>query len=249
MSAPTVYLFLGPDRARKFQRVHELDRALKVSPLDRHHLDAAGLRPAELLLLVRQAPAAGTARLIVVDQANRLDAAAASGLLELAESGGIPNCVVLLSEAELGAKQALAHPGEAVAVERFPLRNTPAVKPFALTDALGTRDAATALGAFRDQLLAGKDALEVMGLITWQLNRWMAIKRLAGAAYSVDQMTAVTGLHAWQVQRLQSEVSRRSLPSLQQLLTRCWRLEMDAKRGRSNPELAVEQLIVEVCGA
>ena len=64
-----------------------------------------------------------------------------------------------------------------------------AVKPFALTDALGTRDAAAALATLRDQLLAGKDALEVMGLIAWQLNRWMAIKRLARATYTVEQIT------------------------------------------------------------
>lgn len=247
MAAPRLYLFLGPDRAKKFQRVQELDRSLKVSPLDRHQLEGGAVDADELLLLVRQAPAASGCRLVVVDQANKLRQDAAAGLFALAGRGGLPNCVVLLAEAEPGAKSALAKPGEAAVVERFPLRNTEAVKPFALTDALGTRETATALGALRDQLTAGKDPLEILGLIAWQLNRWMAVKRLAGTAYSVEQMTAVTGMHAWQVQRIQSEVGRRSLESLQRLLSRCWRLEMDAKRGRTLPELAVEQLIVEIC--
>lgn len=249
MPNSAVYLFLGSDRARKFQRIQELDRALKVHPFDRHQVDGADLTRGELLLLVRQAPAASPARFIVVDQANRLEPAAVTALLELAAAGTISNRVVLLTETEPSGRQALAQPGDAVAVERFPLRNTPAVKPFALTDALGTRDAATALVALRDQLLAGRDALETMGLIAWQLNRWVAVKRLARAAYSVEQMTAVTGLHAWQVQRIQSEVGRRSLESLQQLLQRCWRLELDVKRGRTIADLAVEQLIVEICQA
>jgi len=62
-------------------------------------------------------------------------------------------------------------------------------------------------------------------------------------------MVSVTGLHPWQVQRLQSEVAHRSLGSLQQALSRCWRLDLDAKRGRVIPELAVEQLVIETCGA
>ena len=72
----------------------------------------------------------------------------------------------------------------------------------------------------------------------------MTVKRLGGAGYSAERMVSVTGMHSWQVQRLQSEVARRPLKSLQQTLSRCWELDADAKRGRTIPELALEELIL-----
>ena len=148
---------------------------------------------------------------------------------------------------ELSLKHALTKAGKVPTTERFPGRNTPAVKPFALTDALGNRDTAGALAAARDQLLTGKEPLELLGLVAWQLNRWVTIKRLGQAGYSAERMVSVTGLHPWQVQRLQSETAHRSLDSLQRILARCWELDVDAKRGRAIPELALEQLLVETC--
>ncbi len=85
--------------------------------------------------------------------------------------------------------------------------------------------------------------------VAWQLHRWMTVKRLGDAGYSAERMVSVTGMHSWQVQRLQSEVARRSLESLQQTLFRCWELDVDSKRGRTIPELALEELLIEVCGA
>ena len=138
--------------------------------------------------------------------------------------------------------------GRLFTTERFPGRSAAPTKPFALTEALGRQDTAGALIAMREQLAAGKEPLELMGLVAWQLHRWMTVKRLGNAGYSAERMVAVTGMHSWQMQRLQSEVARRSLASLQQRLSRCWQLDLDAKRGRTIPELAIEQLVIEVAG-
>ena len=243
-----LHLFLGPDRPRKLQRIQELERELRIQPFDRHHLDAAGITAAELLALCRQQPAASPLRLIAVDQAHRLDGGCVEALLRHAEVIAKSAAVVLLVDVELSLRHALGKAGKDIATERFPGRSAPAAKPFAFTDALGNRDAAAALAAARDQLLAGKEPLELLGLIAWQLNRWVTINRLSGAGYSADRIVSVTGLHPWQVQRLQSETTHRSLASLQRMLGRCWQLDVDVKGGRAIPELAVEQLVVEVCG-
>ena len=95
--------------------------------------------------------------------------------------------------------------------------------------------------------LAGKEPLELLGLVAWQLNRWVLVKRLGGLGYGTERIATVTGFKPWQVERAQAEVARRSLDALQRMLERCWQLDVDAKSGRTVPELAVEQLVLELC--
>ena len=247
MSSLGIHLFLGSDRARKLQRLQALERELAVHPLDRHHLDASALAPAALLAACRQQPAMSRARLIVVDQAHRLDAAAVAGLTEHGASIAAVACVVLLVETELGSRHPLGRDSSAWRIERFPGRDAAAAKPFALTDALGSRDPAAALTAVRDQLVAGKEPLELLGLIAWQVNRWVLAKRLSRQGLAAAGIASSLGIKPWQAERLQAETAARSLEGLETLLRRCWQLDVDAKSGRAMPELAVEQLVFEAC--
>ena len=257
MSRGGLYLFLGADRPRKLQRLQELERTLGVQPFDRHQVDPTVTGSAELVALCRLQPAMSPVRLIVVDQAQRLERSCIEALQHHAPAIVQTACVVLLVETELSVRHPLAQVGArsddcgqnalgGVAIERFPAREAPAAKPFALTEALSARDAAGALAALQDQLLAGKEPLELLGLVAWQLQRWISVKRLLTAGYSVEQIISVTGWRVWQVERLRSEVRQRSLASLRESLERCWRFDVDAKSGRTIPELAVEQLVVEI---
>lgn len=247
MASHGIHLFLGPDRAAKLQRIQAIERSLGVRPLDRHHVDAAQCSGAELLALCRQQPADSPVRLIVVEQAQRLDQSTVGALLQHAEVIAKSARLILLVETELSVRHALMHAGASMATERFAPRSTLAAKPFALTDALGTRDAAGALSALHEQLLAGKEPLELLGLVAWQLNRWVLVKRLNALGHGTERIAASTGLKPWQVERAQTEVARRPLEAIQRMLERCWQLDVDAKSGRTIPELAVEQLVVEVC--
>jgi hypothetical protein len=247
MSSGGLYLLIGPDRPKKLQRVQQLERSLGVQALDRHHVDGATCTAPALVALCRQQPAASPFRLIVVDQAHRLDRACVDALRAHRAAITQTAAVVLLVDMEVSARHPLAYAGAPFVVEPFPSRDVPAAKPFAFTDALGTRDVATTLSTLHEQMQAGKDALEVLGLVAWQLNRWVTVKRLLTAGYRLDQIAAVTGWRPWQVERAQAEVRDRSLISLQQALERCWRLDVDAKSGRTVAELAVEQLVMDVC--
>ena len=73
--AQSLWIFSGADRARKLQRLQELERALQVQPLDRHQVDGAQITPKALLALCRQQPAASPVRLVVVDHFRRTSVA------------------------------------------------------------------------------------------------------------------------------------------------------------------------------
>jgi hypothetical protein len=187
----------------------------------------------------------------VVDDAHRLNAAAIEALVGQAAVIAGNACVVLLVEAEIGARHPLAKllaaGREVLAVEDFPARETPAAKPFALTESLGRRELGAALGALRDQLLAGREPLELFGLVSWQVQRWMAVRRMLDAGMPVQRIGSAAGMKPWQVERVRSEIAQRDAGSLQRMLERCWTLEVDAKIGRTTPQMALEQLVLEVC--
>jgi len=242
-----IYLLVGADRARKLQRIQALERSLGVAALDRHQMDGATVSAAELLATCRQQPAASPLRLIVVDAAHRLGAATVQALAAFAEIIRGNACVVLLAEGPLSEGRPLAQAAAIATVEQFPGRDVPAVKPFALTEALGRREVTAALIAMREQLLAGREPLEILGLVAWQVQRWVAVKRLAASGASADGVATATGLQPWQVQRIHTEIAQRPLAALQALLRRCWQVDRQSRTGGAPPELALEQLLVEAC--
>jgi len=176
-----------------------------------------------------------------------LDRAAVEGLLMHAEAIAAVASVVLLVEPELSLRHPLTQATDRFAIERFPGRDQPAAKPFAFTDALGRRHLTEALAAARDQMIAGKEPLELLGLVGWQLNRWVVVRRLLDGGTPPQAIAAAIGMKPWQVERIQAEVAGRSLRRLHTLLARCWELDVGAKSGRVTPELALEQLVVDVC--
>jgi DNA polymerase III delta subunit len=253
MTRAAIHVFTGPDRLGKLARVSQLERALGVDPLDRHRVDASAMTAAQLVALCRQRPAVSPRRFILVDEAQRLTQPCVEGLIRHAVAIGQTACLVLLVDAELGPRHPLAgltHDsglGSALAMERFPAHEAPASRPFALTEAVGARNVLDALAAVREQLLEGRQPTELIGLISWQVARWAHIRRLHDEGLPLERMVSLTGWQAWQVKRLRTEVSNRSGTALRRALSRCWQLDRDVKTGRALPELAIEQLVVELC--
>ena len=242
-----LWLWVGPDRPSKLQRIREREAAGPIHVFDRHQVNAASSDFASLLALTRQQPAASPVRLIIVDEAQRLESAFVRTLLQQADVIARTACVVFLVEAELRPHHPLLQAGGAITVTRFPGRERPATNPFAFTEALGTADHVHALIAMRQQRAAGREAVELLGLIAWQLQQWLLVKRVARQGYTDEQVESLSGLRPWRLERLQFEARGRSLESLQRSLTRCWQLDVEAKSGRTVPELALEALVIELC--
>ncbi len=241
-----VHIWLGPDRARKLARLEQLGRTLQIQPLDQHRADAATITAAELLALCRQQPAVSPVRLIVVDQANRLEAAVAEGLRQHAGAIQAVAYVILLTETEPLPRHAMTRLLEQFPHERFGTAPTPE-RPFALADSLAARDAAGALTALHDQLTGGREPTEVLGLIAWQLSRWLSAKRLLTQGTEAGQLAAILRLKPWQVERIHTELAHRSLEQLQRWIERCREVDLATKTGQAIPQLALEQLVTEVC--
>lgn len=317
-------MWLGPDRYRKHERIGALARQLRVAPFDRHEFEAHQCSPADLLTLARAVPAASSLRLIVVDEAHRLEPACLAMLEAHAAIIRQTACVVLLSEQPPKQAQALANLGSWARVEEFSwlsesqlrqriqraleachkrmtsaamgqllqhcgadlamihaqldqvidwagdrqelteedLRaflgvsaaiNAPALqeqpsKGFAIVDAIAQGDAVGALRALEAQLDEGKEIVEVLGLIVWQLERVTRVAHLLAAGIPPGRMASLLGMQAWQVNRMIGELRGRSPEAMRRLVRRCWELDAGIKRGRfALPRLAIEALVLELC--
>ena len=247
-SACGLFLFLGPDRARKHQRLAQLRQSLTVHALDSHELNARQLAPADLGTLIREYPTASPARLIVVEEAHRLSPACLKVLEAHHEVLKHVACVVLLSEAPLEASHPLLSLKPYATVESFeePGRSKSS-GAFALLEAVARRDAAVALRLMQDQLAEGKEVVELFGLIGWQLQRWLTVSHLADAGMAPPRIAAVTGWSPWQVDRIRTELAGRRTEGLARLAKRCWEADVEVKTGQTIPRMALERLIVELC--
>ena len=309
----SLYIFLGPDRTRKRERIAILAQELGVDVLDQEQIRGPLLAQPALAAAMRQQPVASPVRLLIVEDAERLPAPCVS-MLDDAGWREQAACVVLDAEGPLQAGHPLAVLKDAAVVETFAwlsvpetqrwitgyaarcrkqvapdvsplliqacgadtvalgavldqlinwvgsrpqitaadvrvfLTPPPPVNSFALVNAIAQRDAAAAVQACHDQFAAGKDPLELLGLVVWQVQRWWQVAHLLRAGYSEQRIEAVTGIKAWQVGRLRGEIAGRSVEELSRWLRRCWELDVAGKQGRVPVlRVAVETLVVQLC--
>ena len=236
MATPVFYVLCGSDRERALARVQELKRALAVELIDQHQVQGSTLRIEELTGLLREPPLASRNRLLLIEEADELDEACVARLMEYGHTSSPSTVLVLLVEAELERTSPWRAVGPQAVVERF-TASEQAPSGFELVNAIARRDAMAALTGLHEQLAAGKELLEVVGLIGWQLQRWLLVKR-----------GAEEGLQPWQRDRLRGEVASRSLEWLARSLHRVWEVDVAAKQGRlPSSRLAVEGLVVELC--
>ena len=247
MDGPGLYLLLGPDRVRKRSRLESLADACTPNLLDRHPVSAAECAPAFLAGLIREQPAAGRCKLVVIDDAHRLSRECVEVLVRHQEIVRQLACVVVMTEHDIDAKHPLEALTSCSSVEEF--RNTePDTKQgFALVEAIGRRDAAAALQVMNRELAEGRDAVELFGLLAWQLQRWLAVGHLLERGAPRQQIAAVTKLQPWLIERMSGELAGRPAAWLRRMVRRCWELDVGAKTGRVIPRLALEELIVELC--
>ncbi len=317
-----LYLWLGPDRFRKRERLAVLTAAAGVQLLDRHDRLGGELSAPALPGLVRERPAMSPVRLLVIDEAHRLAPACLDWLTE--HSAAIGHAiVVLMSDQELSAKHPLHGLERLAVVEQFAVPSPieardwmvawlsqagkrampgslqrllavygpdlPALAAaleqlvafvgertevtehdaealtagpraarataesskgsFALVEMVARRNAGGALRVIDEQLDTGKDVLELLGMLVWQLQRWVMVAGLMDAGVARDKIAMATGMQAWQLGRIQGEIGGWSIAALRRGLETCWRLDTGIKTGKVVPRLGLEQVVVQLCAA
>ena len=243
-----VYLWTGPDRTAKMDRLHRIEQETGIHALDRHRVPAGSLTGAQLLALCRQSPSVSEVRMIIVEDAQKLDAEAVEGLLHYAPIIATAACVFLLADSPLPVKHPLSVAASRLQTEDFPDKAAVEAKPFALLDALGQRNLTLALSAVRDQLASGREPVEVVGMLAWQLQRWIAVRRLLDQKMSLERVGEILGISAWQLKRIQAELGNRSLEELVALGESCFELDKELKSSRTIPLPAIERLLMRICG-
>ena len=117
---------------------------------------------------------------------------------------------------------------------------------FAVIEGLVHRDVPGALKALDEQLRAGKDALEVLGLLVWQVQRWLTVRQLLDQGLPRERIAAIAGIQPWQLERTVAEVRGRSVELLRRMLAACWELDTAVKTGRvPSVRTALEALLVQ----
>jgi DNA polymerase III delta subunit len=217
--------------------VRELKRLLAVDVMDQHHASGETLTPSDLAGLLREPPLAGAHRLLVIESAEALEPACLALLTEHARTATSSTHVLLSFDADPGRTAPWSGLGSAVVIERYASADSSAASGFGLVNAIARRDAGAALAELDSQLADGKEVLEVVGLLGWQLQRWLTVKRGGDA-----------GLQPWQLDRVRGEVASRSLETLHRSLADVWAVDTAAKRGQLPlPRAAVEAVVVELC--
>lgn len=230
----------------------QLTKALGVHLLDQQRLSASALASLNVGALLRQHPSAGPLRLVVIDDAHKTPAAQAARLAEsLAASAGVA-CLVLLVDGPDGMSIGAQHPLRELAaratVERFDAAGpSGAPKPFALVEAIARRDTGSALEAMHRQLREGKEEVELVGLLVWQLNRWLSLRRGVEAGWSGARLAELAGVKDWQLERAVQESAAWPAERLAHLLQECWNVDVGIKTGKLVPRVALEALLVQVC--
>lgn len=243
-----LYLFLGSDRARKLERIRQLAQQFHIDPLDEHTLNAAQTSTPKILSLIREHPMSSPRRMVVIDEAHRLDGACLEALAQQWEQFQQTACVILLIESDLAGKPAWQGLRARASIEAFAQVPAKAPDHFAFLNAIARRELPSALQGLHEQLASGKEAFELLGLIVWQLQRWLTLAHLMDTVASRAQIEAATGWKPWQIDRLIDELKGRSVASLQEAIEACWKLDVEAKSGRL-PSLttALEQVVVSLC--
>lgn len=243
-SRQNCYLLLGPDRERKRQRLSQLTQALQVHLLDQQRVPASALPSMNIGALLRQHPLASRLRLVVIEDAQKIAAAQAALMQAQWAAAAHVACLVLLIDGELTAHlRALAEQGT---VERFGLA-APVAKPFALVEAIARRDTAAALEAMHEQLRDGKEEVELVGLLVWQLQRWLSVQRGLEAGWSGERAASLAGIKPWQTARVLEEAAQWPIERLSHLLQQCWDVDVGIKTGKLAPRVALEALLVRMC--
>lgn len=314
-TVPPIVALTGPDRFRKRHRINAVVRQHAIQLLDRHELSGRTCTAAQLGDLLRGQAAASACRMIVIEEAHRLDAACLKLITQYAALSDPGICLLLMVEDEelpsawaqlkacltvevyaaptpheavqwaqrhLAASnkratssvvhqivqaggtdtaglhtlldQLIAWTGSREDITEDDLREfvTPsrAHEHFALANALGRRDVTAALEALDEELMRGREPLEMLGMLGWQLQRWLTVARAREAGLSSAHVATRSGIPSAQVDRILRQLRGRSAESLHQALEACWKLDCSAKRGAAAlVRMELEHLIVQVCHA
>ena len=117
---------------------------------------------------------------------------------------------------------------------------------FALVDAIGRREANTALKLFHAQLDQNAAPGYLLSMITRQFRLLLQMKDLATRGITVDAVREQLKMHPFVANKTWTQALNFSLPQLEAIYQKLLDVDISIKTGRSEPVLALDVLIVEL---
>ncbi|MCR4404071.1 MAG: DNA polymerase III subunit delta [Candidatus Acetothermia bacterium] len=118
---------------------------------------------------------------------------------------------------------------------------------FAFLEELGSRRP-QALVSLRQLLAEGEDPNRVFFMIAGEIRALLAVKSLAEAGRSLQEITAETGQYPWLVKRRLSQVKSFREEELIDLIYLLHRKDARLKRGEAEPEEALYRIVLAITG-
>lgn len=118
---------------------------------------------------------------------------------------------------------------------------------FALTDAVGAKDAGKALWLLRKMLQAGEPPVYIIGMLARQLRLVLQGRALAEQGYSPQQIAQKMQVHPYPVKKALAQARNFRQGELIAAMTRILETDVALKRGQGEPVALLEQAVMELC--
>jgi len=119
---------------------------------------------------------------------------------------------------------------------------------FDLIDALGERKSSQAMRLLSKLLTRGEDPLAILGMIIWQFRNLILIKTLVAQKKPLFEIVKQANLHPFVVQKSLAQSRNFDFPYLLKIYQKLEEVDLALKTGQLEPELALDLLVVGLCG-
>lgn len=155
-----------------------------------------------------------------------------------------------LADTELVKLATYTGGGRPIAAEDVELLTpyTPEAGIFDMVDALGKRQGEVALGLLRRLLDEGQEPLGIYGMIIRQYRLLIQMKEQLEQGQTSQSAARATGMHPYVAGKMAEQARSYSLEQLERIYRALLDTDLEIKRGRIAPELALERLVVWLAG-
>lgn len=115
---------------------------------------------------------------------------------------------------------------------------------FDLTDYIGMKKPAMAIGILHDLLLKGEKGIVILFMISKHIMDLISVKLLKNAGF--QDMKQRLGLHPFVLKKAVEQAANFTLDELEQALKLCQQLDLDIKKGRIDDKKGIELLVAKM---
>jgi len=119
---------------------------------------------------------------------------------------------------------------------------------FATIDALANRNKGLAYKLMHQHLEQGENEIYILTMFVYQFRNLLQIKSLINGGLSSDALVKKTGLHPFVIKKSWGMLKNFSLEVLKKIYERLLSLDIAIKRGRIEPETALDLIVAEISG-